>query len=124
MEKESYCTLKNKQPDLNECFFAFSNEQFEKEKRKANIPKDKKVYSLSNGLYGTKEGLDNFVKQSNAISQKITDTCKPIEVYKYEFDNHECDYTGNDSAAIQIVIDYFGLEIAKEIKRKYGFYII
>jgi hypothetical protein len=47
-----YTEIKDKQPELFECFFAFSNEQFNEGKKKANIG-DKKILSGDAGAYVT-----------------------------------------------------------------------
>jgi len=41
-------------------------------------------------------------------------------IYDYEFGNYECDYIGDDTEAIKLVVSYFGEERAKTVKRKNG----
>jgi len=50
--------------------------------------------------------------------QFIIDNCRAQDVYDYEFSNHECGYTGNDAAALEIVANYFpGAEITRFPRR-------
>jgi hypothetical protein len=116
----NYATLTSKHPELFECFFAFSNQQFEEGKIKANIG-DKKILSGGSGLYGTKEGITKLLADYDARDKEIADTCSPQDVYKYEFDNHECSYTNEDTAAMEIVVRIFGKEKAKSVKRRFAY---
>ena len=102
-----YEELKNQHPESEECFFAFSkiqlNEGIEKKKLQ-----NKKILLGGLGLYGTKEGLDNFHQFYLDIKERIKNECKPQEIYDYEYYNHECKYTGDDTEAIEKVKYYFG----------------
>lgn len=115
-----YQELKNQQPVLEECFFAFSNEQFAEGVKEHNL-EGKKIYSGNYGVYGTKEGLLKLRAFYDGVHQQIAEQCSPQEVYDYEFDNHECTYVGDDEEAIDIVLDIFGVEKAKTVVRKYGY---
>jgi hypothetical protein len=55
-----YREIYDEQPTLDKCFFAFSKTQFENGKAEAGIGEDEKIYQDSNGLYGTKEGLETL----------------------------------------------------------------
>lgn len=112
-----YKELKDQHPQMPECFFAFSNSQFTEGIEKKNL-KDKKILNAGSGLYGTKEGLDEMMKFYEDNSKKISKQCTPQEVYDYEFWNHECEYTGLDIEAIEIVKSYFGEEGLKNLVRK------
>lgn len=117
-----YQELKSKDPILTECFFAFDNKQFEEGIKEKGL-EGKKVFSAKHlfiGLYGTDEGLKQFVESCEKITEDITNGCDPQEVYDYEFINHECGYVGNDEGAIDIVVTYFGAERAREVKRQFG----
>lgn len=120
--KKTYWEIRECQPELHECFFAFNNEQFDEGKKKANISEDKKIYSSSrySGLYGTKEGLEQFFADLNAIIARIPKECDPQDVYDEEFDNHECGYVCDDTEAIELVVAFFGEERAKTVRRKYA----
>ena len=116
----NYQEYKAIQPEMRNCFFAFNNEQLTEGIRKHCL-NGLKLYNAGLGLIGTKEGIADFTGQYDKISEDIKNNCNPQDVYDYEFFNHECGYVNDDSEAIDIVIDYFGIEKAKEVKRKYGF---
>lgn len=116
----TYQELKNRQPELHECFFAFSNQQFEEGIRKAGI-EGKKILRAEGGLFGTQEGIQKLYSYYDENSKQISAECDPQEVYDYEFGNHECDYVGNDHEAIKIVSAYFDDEKAKTVKRRYAY---
>lgn len=118
---KSYTTIKDRQPELFECFFAFSNKQFTEGRKKAGL-EGKKICTLENiGLYGTREGIKKLLADYDAIDKEIAENCDPQEVYNYEFDNHECSYTNDDEEAINIVVRIFGTEKAKKIKRRFAY---
>lgn len=55
----------------------------------------------------------------------IKESCEPQEVYCYEYNNHECQYSWNgDYSAIEIIIDIWGKEIAHKINRTNAVYSI
>lgn len=117
--KKTYSDLKRKDPVLWECFFAFSNEQFAEGKAKM-IPEGKTITRGPHGLFGTQEGIAKLFADYDAKDAQIASECEPQEVYAYEFNNHECSYTNNDSEAFAIVERIFGKERAKTVKRKYA----
>ena len=119
-----YRELTDEQPTLNKCFFAFSKCQFERGMAEAGIREDEKIYQDNYGLYGTKEGLEAVYAFYKERSKRIAAECYPQDVYDYEFANYECELIYDDEEAIQIVIDLFGEETAKTIKRRYGQSII
>lgn len=116
----NYLKIKMEQPTLEKVFFAFSNKQFAENKIKAGIGPEEKIYRGPAGSYGTKEGLLNMVNFYDNKHEKIKNNCDPQEVYDYEFNNHECSYVYDDEEAINIVIDYFGEDRAKQVKRRYA----
>lgn len=115
-----YTELKDMSAPCVDCFFAFSQSQFEegvKDIREKN--KDAKIVRVSSlNLFGTKEGVDNFLNFYKNQEDIIRNECEPQEVYDYEFDNHECGYLWDDTEAIKIVVSYFGVERAREVKRR------
>jgi hypothetical protein len=117
---KTYRQIKDQQPILVECFFAFSNQQFEEGKKKANIG-DKKILDGGMGLYGTREGIQQLFDYYKNQDKEIAENCNPQDVYNYEYNNHECGYTNDDTEAIQIVVNIFGKERAKEVKRKHHY---
>jgi hypothetical protein len=116
----NYATIKDQQPALFECFFAFSNQQFAEGVKKANI-EGKKILSGGGGLYGTKEGIMKLFADYDAIDGQVAEQCSPQEVYDYEFSNHECSYTNDDEQPMNIVERIFGEERAKTIKRRFAY---
>ncbi len=117
--KQRYYELSHEHAPLHKCFFAFSETQFEDGRKEAGIGEDEKIYQDSCGLYGTKEGLEAVFTFYKDRRKRIAAECKPQDVYDYEFLNHECELTYDDEEAIQLVIDYFGEERAKTVKRVY-----
>lgn len=116
----NYLEIKNQEPVLFECFFAFSNEQMAKGIKKTGI-EGKEILSGGGGLYGTREGIKQLFDYYDNQSLEIAKNCDPQEVYNYEFGNHECSYTCDDSEAISIVVNYFGIERAKTVKRRFAY---
>lgn len=114
-----YSELKNINPELVECFFAFSKSQFEEGVKKAGI-EGKKIFSGAGGLYGTNDGIKKLYADYDEISKRITAECDPQEVYNDEFANHECSYTCSDTEAIKIVASYFDDEKTKTVKRRFA----
>lgn len=113
-----YHEYKEIQPTMKDCFFAFNNEQFYEGVEKFNLG-GQKICDAGHGLYGTKEGIKNFLDQYEKIEEDIKNNCDPQDVYDYELWNHECSYTNDDTEAIKIVIDIFGDIAASGVKRKY-----
>ncbi len=116
----NYQQIKNEQPILRECFFAFSTEQFNEGMAKHNL-EGQKIYRGVGGLYGTKEGINELMAFYEGLGSRISKECKAQEVYDYEFGNHECSYTNDDSEAMMIVMSYFSEEDCKQVKRKYDY---
>lgn len=114
----SYQEIKSKDPELFECFFAFSNQQFE-EGVKNNKLEGKKILKGIGGLFGTQEGIAKLYSDYDEIDKEIARECDPQEVYNYEFSNHECSYTCNDREAFAIVESIFGPDV--KVKRKYAY---
>lgn len=115
----NYYKLKEQHPILVDCFFAFSNKQYEEGIIKHNL-QGKKIYKADGGLFGTEEGIKKLYADYEENAKQISENCDPQEVYNYEFDNHECSYVGDDEEAIKIVVFYFGSEKAKSVKRRYA----
>lgn len=113
----NYAEIKNKQPELFECFFAFDKKQFNEGIAKHNL-QGKKIYSGIGGLFGTHEGIKKLYDEYDAIGKEISEKCDPQEVYDYEFINRECSYIGDDSEAMKIVISHFKPEQYNEVKRR------
>lgn len=115
----TYQEYKEINPVMKDCFFAFSNQQMAEGIKEHNL-EGVEIFSADYGLYGTKEGIKEFLGHYDKISEEIKNNCNPQDVYNYECDNHEVSFTNDDSEVIDIIIDYFGIDKAKEIKRKYN----
>lgn len=63
-------------------------------------------------------GIYNMFKHFDAINELIKTECNPQEVYFFEYNNHECMYSyEGDEPAIQLIIDYWGADVARTIVR-------
>ena len=118
---QRYIEIKDEQPTLRKCFFAFSKQQFEKGKIEAGIGEDEEILSAHGGLFGTQQGIDELYKFYKGQNKRIAAECNPQDIYNYEWNNYECMITYDDEEAIQIVVDLFGVDAAKTVKRKYGY---
>lgn len=112
-----YQEIRKIQAPLKNCFFAFSNEQVYEGTMSLGL-KGQKLISAGAGLYGTIEGIKAFTEFYDDIKVRISKECNPQEVYDYEYDNHECSYTGDDSEAFLIVMYYFTPEQCNSVIRK------
>lgn len=106
-----------------DCFVAFTDKQFNEAKMKLGVANDKDLVSLGYGVFGTREGAKRLLQSYADKRKQIAKECDPQEVYAYEFNNHEsCINYDGDKEAIQTVMDIFGRDIAKTIKRRCAFY--
>lgn len=112
-EERNHIDLKKYQ-----CFFAFSERQFEEGLKALSLPEGTKLVRSGYGLIGTREGMDRLYAEYARIRKRIVDECDPQEVYLYEYNNHECciDWDGDENA-IRYIIDYWGADVARHIKR-------
>ena len=117
---ETYLNLKKEEPVLNNCFFAFSNQQLSEGLRKFNLD-IKDICAYGSGLYGTREGIKEMMDFYDKRIERIAEQCDPQEVYNYEFHNHECNYTNDDTEVMKIIVSTFGEERSKDVKRKFGY---
>ncbi len=104
-------------PEMRKCFFAFGDKQFEEGKASAGIQPGEKIYSYGAGLFGTREGVEEYFAGIDASRARIQQECNPQEVYDYEYTNHECGFSHEDTDAIRLVISYFGEQVARTVKR-------
>jgi hypothetical protein len=116
----NYQDIKNQQPILRDCFFAFSTQQFEEGIAKHNLG-GQKIYRGMSGLYGTESGIKELLNFYSDVNDRIAKECNPQEVYDYEFDNHECSITCDDTDAMMIIVSTFTEEQVKNVKRKNGY---
>lgn len=109
----------NVNPEDYDVFFAFSEEQFKKGMKSIRPLKDgEKIVTLGAGIYGTCDGLDAYLKALGGNDDRIREECDPQEVYFYEWNNHECMF-GDEKSAFDIVVGYFGEDVASTITRLY-----
>ena len=61
------------------------------------------------------------IKHSSAFDEfakRVKQECDPQEVYCYEFNNYECMLSWDgDEQAIRLIIDYYGVETARTVRR-------
>lgn len=119
-----YREIQDEHPDADKyaVFFAFSKEQFEEGYNglveKGFIKNGDKVLQSAGGMFGTKEGINAFLGYYEERDKKIPLECDPQEVYFYEYNNHESMLAWDgDLEAIKLVIDYWGADVARKIKR-------
>ena len=115
-----YQKIKSKEATLKECFFAFSNEQLNEGIKCLNL-KGQRIINAGAGLYGTIEGINAFREFYENIKERISKECNPQDVYDYEYLNHECEYTGDDTEAFEIVQYYFSKDQCKQVKRMFAY---
>ena len=115
-----YQEITKEQAPAGEYFFAFNKEQFERGLDEVGI-RGQEICHGGSGMYGTEEGIRKFHEFYKDRRKRIANECDPQEVYDYEFINHECGYQYDDTEAIEIVVQYFGKERAKGVKRKYAY---
>jgi len=121
----TYGAYKNQdiQTDDLKIFFAFSNKQFDEGLQKLNARHntdltEKDICAAGFGMYGTRDDITEFFRRSHEKNKKIPELFTPQTVYNYEYNNHECGYTGDDYEAIKNVMDIYGAEAAQGVKRK------
>ena len=112
----TYKELKEKYYESDKgIFYAFSGEQFIKGMTMCGYDKNTKLIRDDMGGFGTKEAFIKRKERCEAIKNEIIEKCTPEEIYKYEFINHECGYTGDDSEAVKVVREYFKDFESKEL---------
>lgn len=123
---ERYKEIRNGHPDCDEygVFFAFSREQFdeavERLTKAGKIDEGSQIqyHPHVSGLYGTREAIRAYLDYYMNRNKAIPTDCDPQEVYFYEYNNHESMYDWDgDLEAMRLVIRYWGVDVAKKIKR-------
>ena len=110
-------------------FFAYNKKQFldgyNNLVADGRIKDGDKVVRGTGGAFGIEGAflkLTQFYKTQDEI---IRAECSPQEVYWYEYNNYEsCISCDGDKDAIRVIIDIFGKETARTIKRIRDFYEI
>lgn len=116
----------NRNADLSkfDMFCAFSDEQFERNRKTIRpLTEGEKYVSFGAGVFGTRDGIERYLKFSEEIDRLIAERCDPQEVYCHEFNNYEsCIAYDGDANAIRLIIELFGVERAATVKRFCAFY--
>jgi len=50
-------------------------------------------------------------------SERIRKECTPQEVFDYEYNNHECDYTNDVENPCMYIIELYGIETLKKMSK-------
>jgi len=101
---------------LNDCllFWAFSNEQFEK--NKTPLQEGEKYVSIGAGGYMPKGKVDAYLNGMKEIKKWFKSATKPAEIRKahiaYELNNYEAFYTGDiEDTLTALGNDYTAAEV-------------
>lgn len=121
-QSEAYNGIYDTHPDAaaHRVFFAFSNEQLEEGMKECGYKEYSEIRHGGSGVYGSPEALRSFLAEYDNRAQRVAEECDPQKVYDYEFSNHECELVYSDEDAIEIVMDIFGQERARQVKRRYA----
>ena len=120
-----YKQIINEHPNADDygVFFAFSGQQLAKgvqHIKELGFIRDESelVQDRETGAFGTDAGLTAFFKFYNDSRSAIPKECDPQEVYFYEYNNFESMYAWDgDLEAIKVIINYWGTDVARDIKR-------
>lgn len=82
------------------------------------LKEGEKIIQFANGGFATPKGWEMMKAYWQSIDERIRKECDPQEVYYYEYNNHEsCINWEGDTDAIQIILDIYGANVARTIKR-------
>ena len=103
--KEETQKLVSKLFEKHEMIFAFSKEQFEKQKKE-----NTQYLSIGAGGLIPKENYENFSTEFEKLTNERTTKAKEIfsyiEIINYELGNYEFGYTGDSSDAREALSDF------------------
>ena len=92
-------------------------EQFKRQIKDKHL-EGKKLCRVGYSLYGTHEGIEALEAYYVGVKERIRTECDPQEVYFYECNNFEYMYNWDgDEEAIKLILDYWGEDVARGIKR-------
>lgn len=112
----TYKELKNKFGASYEgIFYAFSEKQFQEGMARCGYKDTSNLITDGMGGVGTREAFRKRAEAWDKIEKEIQEKCTPEEIYRYEFINYECGYTGDDSEAVEIVRKFFKDFESKEL---------
>ncbi len=101
----------------NGVFFAFSNEQFEK--NKTPLEEGDKYVNIGMGGYLPKSKADSYLKDMADDDQWFKDQVKANDQrmahIAYELANHECYYTGDIDSAVSALGDDYTFDEVHEV---------
>lgn len=111
------------------CFFAIGDKEFNRRLaaliERGVVSSVNDIISGGNCLYGTPQGIAAVRDYYDKRLKLMAAECDPQEVYCYEFNNHEsCISYEGDAPALRHVIDIFGIEAARKVKRFCAYYPI
>ena len=117
-----------KDPPMRNCFYAFGEWQFHEGLKKFGLEEgfkdgSVKICHAGSGLYGTKEGLDEYFQalreRTAADRAQIREKCTPQDVYEVEYNNYECMYDWDgDLRALDRVVFWFGKDAIYKVRRR------
>lgn len=128
---DRYRELNSQHPDDKEygVFFAFGNKQFSEGVKKLisrgyiKEGEEERIAGYGGGLYGLPSELVRFMDFYKDKRKRIASECDPQEVYCYEFNNHESMIAfDGDKDALQLVLDIWGADAARKVRRFCAFY--
>jgi hypothetical protein len=119
-QHEAYNGIYDTHPDCDahRVFFAFSLEQIVEGMERCGYKDKSEIRHAGSGIYGSPEALRSFLGEYERRANQVAAECDPQKVYDYEYANHECDYVLSDTEAIELVVDVFGKDRARLIKRR------
>lgn len=113
-----YVEIKQEQFDFKAHggFFAFGQDQFT-----TNKIGEEPFVSMGAGLYCSEtnaptlaEAFHKFVDEKN---EQIKKECTPQEVFDYEYNNYECDYTNDVENPCMYIIELYGMDTLKKMAK-------
>ena len=121
---QDYMESTKQYPDTTKygVFFAFNEKQFDEGYNRlveqGFIKDGDKVEHYGIGLYGTKEGINEYFLFFEDKDKWVRKFCDPQEVYFYEYNNYECmSHNDGDYDAIRVIERIWGEKVASEIVR-------
>lgn len=111
----------NSRKDLKayDMFAAFNDRQFEEGKASIrHLREGEKLVTIGMGVFGTRDGVDRYIRDCHAMSGRIAEECDPQEIYCEEYNDHESMISWDgDKLAVLAVADIFGWEACERIVR-------
>lgn len=118
-----YHELNNERDSMDcykhDCFFAFSNQQFEEGKARIRpLREGEKLCSVGAGMYGTRDGIKSYFEEMRSFDKRIKEECDPQEIYFYEYNNFECMLSWDaDEEPVKLIARIWGDEAVSQLVR-------